>query len=687
MRKLNFLFILMIALYVTGCTSGTDKAETQNPNTQDTFKYQTEQFADIRILRYQVPGFNKLTAKQKELCYYMEQAAYAGREIFYDQNFKYNLAVKRTFEGIIENYKGNRNNEHWKNFMEYTKRVWFSNGIHHHYSNEKMIPAFSPDYLRDLILGSPDFKLPLEDGDTRDYFIQKLKMILFDGDYASKRLNSNTEEDIVATSATNYYDDVTQKEAEDFYDKMTDKNYKTPISYGLNSKLVKKNGKLEENTYRIGGMYTVAIEEIVKWLSKAVAVAENDTQKQAIEKLIEFYQTGDLKLFDQYNEIWVKDTSSIVDFTNGFIEVYGDPLGRKGAWQSVVYLKDVELTKQFGVLGSDAAWFEKNSTIADEFKRENPQGVSYRVVNVVTEAGDCSPSTPIGVNLPNSNWIRATYGSKSVSLGNIEEAYNQASKQTGVMQEFSTPEQIELMTKYGDLAGRLHTGLHEVVGHGSGKIKAGVGTPSETLKNFASTMEEARADLVALYFIMDQHLVEKGLIPTTDVGKAEYCNFMVNGLMRQLSRIAPGANVEESHMRNRQLIAKWCFEKGKKDNVIEKKTIDGKTYFVINDYDKLRTLVGELLKEVQRIKSEGDFNAAKTMVETYAVKVDADLHKEVLERYKKLNIAPYAGFINPRLVPVMQGDKVIDVKLEYFDDFTKQMLWYSKEYRILPNYN
>jgi len=683
----KFLIPLIPLLIVLFWSCNPSNSSHTESGTQDTFQYQTEQFADLRILRYKVPGFEQLTLKQKELAYYLTQAALSGREIFYDQNCKINLTVKRTFEAILEDYNGDKKSEDWKKFVEFAKRVWFSNGIHHHYSMQKFVPEFSQKYLAHLIKNSPDAKFPLERGESVDYFINRLNLLLFEPTIYSKRVNLEANVDLIKTSAMNYYEEITQKEVEDFYEKLTDKNDKTPVMWGLNSKLMKENGEITEQFYKVGGLYTTAIEKIIYWLKKAEEVAESELQRQSIEKLVEFYQTGDLKKFDEYNMLWVKDTVPTIDFTNGFIETYGDPLNHRGAWQSVVYIKDFETTQKFKMLSEDVAWFEKNLPIMEEYKRPEPKGVSYKVVNVVVEAGDCSPATPIGVNLPNSNWIREMHGSKSVSLGNIESAYDESSKSTGMLEEFNTPEQVELIQKYGALASKLHVGLHEVIGHGSGKMKDGLSSAKEALKNYTSTIEEARADLVGLYFVLDQHLVDKGLIPSLEVGKAQYNSYITNGLMRQLTRLSLGSNVEESHMRNRQLIAKWCYEKGKTDKVIELKKISGKTFVIINDYQKLRTLFGQLLREIQRIKSEGDFKAGSELVEGFAVKVDHELHKEVLERYKKINVAPYAGFINPQLVPVMQGEVLTDVKITYPNDFMQQMLFYAKEYRILPTNN
>lgn len=679
MRQIKILLFILSGIIIMSCAP---KQETDN------FKYVTEQFADLRIQRYKVPGFETLTLRQKELIYYLYQAALSGREIIYDQNYKNNLYIKRTLEAIVNTYTGDRTTPDFQKFMVYTKRVWFSNGIHHHYSNKKFLPEFSKEYFQDLVYGSDEYKLPLQNDERPADLIKKLTPILFDPNVDAIKVNLDPKVDMVKTSAVNFYEGVTQKEVEAFYKKMINPNDSEPISYGLNSKLLREKGQVFERHYKTNSMYAFALKKVVEWLNKAITVAENDQQKKALQLLVEYYQTGDLKKWDEYNIAWVKDTSSTVDFINGFIETYNDPLGYRGTYESVVSFKDPEATKRIKAISDNAQWFEDNSPILPQHKKKSVKGISAKVITVVTESGDSSPSTPIGINLPNANWIRKEYGSKSVNLGNIVYSYNKAAETSGVLEEFAySKEEIERAKKYGALGDDLHTDMHEVIGHASGQLNPGVGTPNETLKNYASTLEEARADLVALYFIMDQKLVDIGVMPSLEVGKAVYDQYIRNGLMVQLARIQPGENVEEAHMRNRQLIAKWAYEKGMNDRVIEKKVRDGKTYFVINDYNKLRTLFGELLKEIQRIKSEGDYNAGKNLVETYGVKVDPELHKEVLERYKKLNIAPYAGFINPVLIPVVDGDRIIDVKIEYPDDFTKQMLNYAKEYSFLMTYN
>jgi len=657
---------------------------------RDNFKYQTEQFADLAILRFKVPGFEELTLKQKELVYYLYEAALSGRDIYYDQNFKHNLEIRKTLEAIAASYGGDRENDQFKKFMIYTKRVWFSGGIHHHYSNMKFRLEFTKEYFAELVKGSDAKLLPLADGENADSFIKKITPIIFDPEIAEMKVNKDAKNDLVKSSAVNFYEGVTQKEVEAFYNKLQDKNNPRPVWHGLNSKVVKENGAVIEKTWKVGSMYSPAIEKIVYWLEKAVTVAENDAQKTILQKLIEYYKTGDLKTWDEYNKLWVQDTVSRVDVVNGFIEVYNDPLGYKGSFESIVSIKDMDATKRIDAISKQAQWFEDNSPIADEHKKKNVVGISAKVITVVVESGESSPSTPIGINLPNSNWIRKEYGSKSVSLGNINESYDKAASEE-LMKEFSySDEEYQLTKKFGTVTDNLHTDLHEVIGHASGQINPGVGTPKQSLKNYASTIEEARADLVALYYIADKKLIDIGVMPNDEAYKAEYNRYIRNGLLQQLARVKEGENIEQDHMRNRQMISKWCYEKGNNANgtsVIEMKKKDGKTYVVINEYQKLRTLFGQLLKEVQRITSEGDYESAKALVEKYGVIVDKELQKEVIERYKKLNVAPYKGFINPILKPVYDSDKIVDVKIEYPEDFTEQMLYYAKNYSLLPNRN
>lgn len=676
----------MMILSLLSVMASCDKPKT--PHAEKEFQYLTEQFADLKTVRYQIPGFDQLTPKQKELIYYLYQAALSGRDMFWDQNYANNLAVRRTLEAVVNSYKGDRTTEAFRNFLLYTKRVWFSNGIHHHYSNYKFEPGFSKETFADLVKQSPEGRFPLRSGESIDQLIARLTPVLFDPAIAPLKVNLDPKVDLIVSSANNNYEGVTQKEVENYYAKLVDKKDPEPVWHGLNSKLVKVNGVIQERTWKVGGMYSPAIEKVVYWLEKAVIVAENDLQKRTWQALIDYYKTGDLKKWNEYNILWVSDTESRVDAVNGFVEVYGDPLGLRGQYEAIVSFKDQEASKRIAAIGNEAQWFEDHSTIDDKHKKKNVKGISAKVITVVVEAGDASPTTPIGINLPNANWIRQRHGSKSVNLGNIVDAYNEVQLKSGAAEEFYySTEIVDRLKTYGALSDNLHTDMHEVIGHASGQINEGIGTPKETLKSYASTIEEARADLVALYFIMDQKLIDIGVMPNFDAAKAEYDRQVSNGLMIQMTRLKLGEDIQESHMRNRQLIATWVYEKGKTDKVIEKKTRDGRTFFVINDYLKLRELFGQLLKETQRITSEGDFAGARDLVETYGVRVDQDLHKEILERYKKLSISPYVGFINPRLVPVMEGDKMVDVKVEYPEDFAGQMLEYAREYSFLPNEN
>lgn len=682
MKSIKYLFItIIIGILFMSCS-------TEQQKTDDNFKYVTEQFADLRIQRYQIPGFDELSTQQKILCYYLTQAALSGRDIIWDQNYKHNLYIRRTLEGIVKSFSGDRNTPEFAKFMEYTKRVWFSNGIHHHYSSRKIMPEFSKEYFSQLIGSTDEYDLPLQNEETINDLIKKLEPILFDPNVDAVKVNLDPKADLVKTSAVNFYEGVTQKEVESFYKKIVDPKDERPVSYGLNSKLVKEKGQIFEKVWKIGGMYNGAIQKIVYWLNKAIESAENEQQKKAWSLLVEYYQTGDLRKWDEYNIEWVKDTTSLIDVVNGFVETYNDPLSYRANYESIVSFKDLEATKRIKAISDNAQWFEDNSPLKPEHKKKNVTGISAKVITVVTESGDASPSTPIGINLPNADWIRKEHGSKSVNLGNIVYSYNKASESSGFLEEFCySQEEIDRAKKFGALGSDLHTDMHEVIGHASGQLNPGVGQPNETLKNYASALEEARADLVALYYVMDQKLIDIGVMPSLEVGKTEYDAYIRNGLMTQLARIQPGDNIEQAHMRNRQAVSKWVYEKGEADKVIERKVKDGKTYFVINDYQKLRSLFGLLLAEIQRIKSEGDYEAGKNFIENYGVKVDQEIHKDVLERYKKLNIAPYAGFINPKLVPVMEGEKVIDVKVEYPEDFTQQMLEYAKEYSFLNTYN
>ncbi|MFP4469361.1 MAG: dipeptidyl-peptidase 3 family protein [Bacteroidales bacterium] len=652
------------------------------------FRVLTEQFADIRILRYQVPGFDDLPAEHKKLLYYLYEAALSGRDIIYDQNYKYNLLIRRTLENIVKTFRGDRKTPKWEAFMTYVKRVWFSNGIHHHYSMDKFIPETDYEYFRMIAHNSDISGFPVGEGNL-EALLAKLEPLMFDPETDAKRVVQDEDKDMVEASANNFYENVTQKEVEEFYNKLSDPSDPRPVSWGLNSKLVKENGRIQEKVWKWNGMYSQAIEKVMFWLEEALTVATTDAQRQALEKLLEFYKTGELKKFDEYSILWLSDTESPIDVINGFIETYGDPLGRKATFESVVYMRDEEATRRAKTISDHAQWFEDHSPTDKKFKKEKVTGVTARGINVVVESGDCSPSTPIGINLPNADWIRAAYGSKSVTINNIMQAYDEASKESGAIEEFAwSDEEVALSRKYGMLATNLHVDLHEIVGHGSGKLLPGVGNPSDTLKNYAATIEEARADLFALYYAIDDKLIELGLMPERAVGIAEYNGYIRGGLLTQLVRVEPGKNLEESHMRNRQLIAAWAYHHGKTRQVIEKRVRDAKTYFVVNDHDKLRELFGELLKEIQRIKSEGDFDAAKKLVETYGVKVDREIHEEVLGRWKKLKIAPFAGFINPRLIPVFNANgEMQDVKIEYPDDFAMQMLEYGDKYSYLPEYN
>jgi len=653
----------------------------------DKFDYTVEQFADLQILRYRVPGFENLSLQQKELVYYLTEAALQGRDILFDQNGKYNLRIRRTLEAVYTGYKGDKNTPDFKAMEVYLKRVWFSNGIHHHYGSEKFVPGFAPEFFKEAMLSVDASTLPLAEGQTVEQLCDELFPVIFDPAVMPKRVNQAAGEDLVLTSACNYYDGVTQKEAEDFYNAMKDPKDETPVSYGLNSRLVKENGKIQEKIWKVGGLYGQAIDKIVYWLKKAEGVAENPEQKAVISELIKFYETGDLKTFDEYAILWVKDLNSLVDFVNGFTESYGDPLGMKASWESLVNFKDMEATHRTEIISGNAQWFEDHSPVDKQFKKDEVKGVSAKVITAAILAGDLYPATAIGINLPNSNWIRSHHGSKSVTIGNITDAYNKAAHGNGFNEEFVYSDaELQLIDKYADLTGELHTDLHECLGHGSGKLLPGV--DPDALKAYGSTIEEARADLFGLYYVADPKLVELGLTPNEDAYKAEYYTYLMNGLMTQLVRIEQGNNVEEAHMRNRQLIARWVFEKGAADKVVELVKKDGKTYVVVNDYEKLRALFGELLSEIQRIKSTGDYQSAHDLVENYAVKVDPALHAEVLERYKKLNLAPYKGFVNPKYEAVVDAaGKITDVKVTYDEGYAEQMLRYSKDYSNLPSIN
>ena len=680
--KNKFIQLTMMATMLTACGTQTSN------HAADDFKYADEQFADLQMLRYKVQGFEDLTLKQKELVYYLSEAALEGRDIIFDQNGKYNLTIRKMLETVYTDFKGDKNDENFKAMETYLKRVWFSNGIHHHYGCEKFVPAFTPDFFRAALKTVDASNLPLAEGQTVDQLCDEIFPIIFDPTVMPKRVNQADGEDLLLTSACNYYGEgVTQKEAEDFYAKMKNPSDPCPVMFGMNSRLVKENGKIQEKTWKVGGLYTQAIEKIVYWLEKAKAVAENDQQKAVIEKLIQVYNDGDLKTFDAYAIEWVKDLDSRIDFVNCFTESYGDPLGMKASWESIVNFKDMEATKRTETISANAQWFEDNSPVDARFKKETVKGVSAKVITAAMLGGDLYPSTAIGINLPNSNWIRSAHGSKSVTIGNLTDAYSKAARGNGFSQEFViSPTEIKLMETYGDITDNLHTDLHECLGHGSGKLLPGV--DPDTLKAYGSTIEEARADLFGLYYLADDKLVELGLTPNDEAYKAQYYNYMMNGLMTQLVRIDLGNNIEEAHMRNRALIARWAMEKGADEKVVEFVKKEGKTYVQVNDYKKLRNLFGQLLAEIQRIKSEGDFNAARDLVENYAVKIDPTLHAEVLERYKKLNLAPYKGFINPVYTAVKDAEgNITDVTIDYTEGYAEQMLRYGKEYANLPYRN
>ena len=678
--KKGLMIGLMGAMTLVACNQEKEKVE-------DQFNYTVEQFADLQLLRFKVHGFEELPLKQKELVYYLSEAALQGRDILFDQNGKYNLIIRKMLEVVYTDYQGDRSDANFKNFETYLKRVWFSNGIHHHYAADKFVPGFTPEFFKSALESVDASKLPLMEGETLDALCEEVFPVIFDAKIMAKRVNQADGEDLVLTSASNYYDGVTQKEAEAFYAKMKNPNDTMPVMFGMNSRLVKENGKIQEKVWKSGGLYGQAIDKIIYWLEKAQGVAENENQKAVISKMIQFYKDGDLKTFDEYAILWVKDLDSRVDYVNGFTESYGDPLGMKASWESIVNFKDLEATKRTQNISDNAQWFEDHSPVDKRFKKDEVKGVSAKVITGAIIAGDLYPATAIGINLPNSNWIRSAHGSKSVTIGNFTDAYNKAAHGNGFSEEFVYSDvERGYLKKYGDLTGDLHTDLHECLGHGSGQLLPGV--DPDALKAYGSTIEEARADLFGLYYLPDAKLVELGLTPDADAYKAEYYDFMMNGLMTQLVRIEPGNNIEEAHMRNRQLIAKWAFEKGAADKVVEMVKKDGKTYVKVNDYAKLRELFGQLLGEIQRIKSEGDFEAARNMVETYAVKVDPELHKEILARYEKLHLAPYKGFVNPVYTPEFdeQGN-ITDVKISYTEGYAEQMLRYSKDYATLPYRN
>jgi dipeptidyl-peptidase-3 len=652
---------------------------------EQAFEVSVDKFADVEVLRYEVPGFDELSLREKKLAYYLSQAALAGRDIIYDQNYEHNLRIRKLLSAIISSYSGDRDAEEFGQLVEYAKRVWYAHGIHHHYSMDKMLPEFTPEALIGMVAKSDESKLPLDEGQSRGELLDMLRPIMFDPDVAAKKVTLDPDVDQVVNSATNYYAGVTAAEVERFYAGKVDEDPDRPVSWGLNSQLARVDGEIVERVWKIDGMYGPAIEQIVFWLEKASSVAENALQKAWIDKLVEFYRTGDLRDFDDFNMAWVADTDSRIDAVNGFIEVYGDPIGYRGAWESVVSIRDLEATERIATIGANAQWFEDNSPIMDEHKKKDVVGISAKVITAVMQGGDLMHSSTIGINLPNANWMRKEHGSKSVTLGNVMEAFEIASAAGGLSDEFAyTEDEKARNEKYGALGSLLDVDMHEVIGHASGQINPGIGTPKETLKSYASTLEEARADLVAMYYIMDPKLVELGLMPSLDVGKTVYESQIRNGLQYQLRRVELGDDIEEAHMRNRQLIAGWAYETGLEDRVIEKIERDGKHYFVINDYAALRNIFAAQLREIQRIKSEGDYEAGKALVETYGVEVDRAMHEEVLARVAPLNIAPYKGFIQPRLVAIEQDGEIVDVKIEPMENFVDWMLESEEAYSYLP---
>lgn len=675
-----FTLSIMIILSLIACKNGKQPSVT----TPDEFNYFVDQFEDMRVLKYQLPGFESLSLQQKKYIYYLSQAALAGRDILWDQNFRYNIQIRKTIEAILGSYKGDKESAEYKSFLVYAKRVFFANGIHHHYSSDKFKPGFTEGFFASLIKGTEQEKLPLTDGQTADQLISFLTPIIFNEKLFPRKVEQKAGADMVAESASNFYEGVTQKEVEKYYAGKIVANDPRPISLGLNSKVIKVDGKVMEEVYMSGGKYGKAIDNIVIWLEKAIAVAESDTQKKEIGLLIEYYKTGDLKKWDEYNIVWAKNTDTRVDYINGFIENYEDPLGMKATWEAIVDYTDIEATKRTEIITANAQWFEDNSPIQPIYRKEKVTGVAAKVINIAMLGGDCYPVSPLGINLPNADWIRKEIGSKSVTLANITTAYDVASQGNGFLEEFAADQaEVSRIKKYGSISDALHTDLHECVGHASGKLAAG--TDPNALKNYDSPLEEARADLFALYYLMDKKITELGLLPNEDAGKSSYDAYLRNGLLTQIVRIKPGKEIEQAHMRCRSTISHWVYEKGKADKTIEFFNREGKTFVKINDYQKLRILFGELLKEIQRIKSEGDFEAGKKLIEGFGVMVDGQLHTEVLARYAKLNLAPYTGFVNPTLIPVANTNgEITDIKVEYINDYLSQMMLYGKNYSFLP---
>jgi dipeptidyl-peptidase III len=681
---------LLSSLFLSACQT-LDETPPETPGKTEmaeSFKFEYERFADAQVLAYEVPGFDELSARQKELIYYLYQASYSGRDIAWDQNYKHNLRVRRSLEAIVRHYSGDRTTQEFLNFMTYTRQLWFANGIHHHYSTLKLQPQFNSASFQNYFMDVKDSAtLPLLEGESTKDLFDSINEIIFNPGIAAKKVDTTPGIDKVVASATNFYEGVSEQEVRDFYAAKSDPDDATPVSHGLNSKLAKKrNGEIEERVWKVGGMYGEALEKVVYWLEKAIAVAENEKQRTSLELLVSYYRSGDLQTFDQHSIAWVEDTESRVDVISGFIEVYNDPIAYRGTFESIVSFRDEETNSRIASVGAEAQWFEDNSPIMDEHKRKNVQGILGKAITVVAEVGDSSPTTPVGINLPNASWIRENHGSKSVTIANIFSAYY--SSPDKALEEFCwDEEELQRAQQYRQIASALSIDMHEVIGHASGKINPGVGPTKETLKQYASTLEEGRADLVALYYIMDQKLMDIGVMPSLEVGKAAYDRYIRSGMLTQLYRIKPGEKIEEAHMRNRALVARWAFEQGQQDNVIERRERDGKTYFVINDYAALREIFGRLLRELQRIRSEGDFDAIQYLVENYGTKVDPGLHAQVLERFKPLDIAPYKGFVNPVLTPVYKGKEMVDVEVTYPGSFDEQMLYYADNYSFLPNVN
>lgn len=685
--KHKFIILLIASFSMIACNNDRKAGQPayQTLAIED-FTYHVDQFADLEILRYRVPDFESLSLQQKQLVYYLTEAALRGRDILFDQNCKHNLCIRRTLEAVYENYEGDKESEDFKKLELYLKRVWFSNGIHHHYGEDKFLPEFSQEFFTQAVKSIDSEKLPLWNNESVDDMLARIEPVMFRTDTLMKRCNQAEGQDLIVTSAGNYYEDVTQAEVEAYYAAHKD-NSDAPISLGLNAKMIKRDGEVQEQVYKVNGLYGDALRDIVWWLRKAAQVAENENQKEVIETLISYYETGDLHRFNDYCIAWVKDVDSRVDFVNGFTETYGDPLGVTASWESIVNFKNLTATERTEKIAANAQYFEDNSPVKPEYKKKEVKGVTAKVITAAILAGDCYPSTPIGINLPNANWIRARHGSKSVTIENITEAYDEAAKGYGTAEEFFwSREEIDRNTKYNTMTDNLHTDLHECLGHASGQLLPGVA--EDALKEHAKTLEEGRADLFGLYYCADPKIVELGILPNMEAYKAQYYSYMMNGLMLQLRRIEPGKDLEEAHMRNRQLVAKWVYEHGKADNVVEFKVRDGKHFIVINDYERLRELFGELLGVIQDIKSRGDYAAGKALVEKYAVKVDEPLKLEVRERYAKLNVAPYKGFVNPVYTAVLDDKgNIVDVNIDYTEGYIEQHLRYSRDYSLLPTYN